>query len=679
MAYSIWLLCAILFNWTVICFKILTALIVMGGLKCPRGPWDGIHMFLKQVTNQLYLSLSCVNKCLTLNKLILVILMMKYRKGFKKYREMRFTPGHIPHNKGIKKRHDSQVTCEEPTYVRLSKDDFELDTLVSGTGVPSTGEVNPDHRTVYLRPKRSTQPDPILGPVLDQCQEAADSEKSEEKTYRIYHRGCLLDLFNEAYREHRERASDCAGDLSWDDFSAVKRGLAWQERLTCLTCGYVSSRKQLYKTIKTSTRGPKVADINYALQVGMHHTGISNVGMCYILNAMSIPTPCPTAMQSAANKVGDMLITHNKEDMNQICTKIKDLNKKSGLAEDHPIGVQMDARYNNPVYSGSGKTPFQAGTQVSHVTVETRTRKKFVIDVTTKSMLCPKGVRLEKKTGQRPCPDHDGCTANLKYTDVIGNEKQWASESLIKLAGDDINVHTIVTDPDSSSYRAGADLYDAGKLKTKPRHQLDTRHLSHNQRKMIKKVEFSKDMFPGTTVAEKKSNQGHFADDLASRCHAEHAAAFHELAGESSKIRRAMTYARDAIITCYQRDHSLCKKHSRICKGRIRSNWFLMSAYLSRDFKICPSQTDIDKLVQCIDYRLGVSAMNKTEDLLNTQKTEAVNKAISSTTPKNKTFARNHDARVHSGVSGVNRGVSESIARQLDFVGVPLTPGTLAV
>ena len=140
-----------------------------------------------------------------------------------------------------------------------------------------------------------------------------------------------------------------------------------------------------------------------------------------------------------------------------------------------------------------------------------------------------------------------------------------------------------------------------------------------------------------------------------------------------------MTYACDAIITCYQRDHSLCKKHSRICKGRIRSNWFLMSAYLSRDFKICPSQTDIDKLVQCIDYRLGVSAMNKTEDLLNTQKTEAVNKAISSTTPKNKTFARNHDARVHSGVSGVNRGVSESIARQLDFVGVPLTPGTLAV
>lgn len=666
------------FNCTVTYFKILTTLMVMGGPCVPRG---GKQIFFKQVTSHFYLSHPLEIKCCSLYKQILENFIMKYQKHAKRYRAGRFSPGHIPHNKGIKDESDSMATCEQPTYVRLNEDDFKLDTMVAAAGhggVPTLQGLQPNHQTVYLRPKKSTKPDPILGSVLEQLQQDPISAKCEQNSYRIYHRGNLLDLFNTAYKEHRKRARNCAGDLSWDEHAAVKKGLAWQERLTCLTCGYISSSKQLYETIKTSTRGPKVANINYALQVGMHHTGISNVGMSYILNSMGIPAPCPTAMQSSANKVGDLLIKQNKEDMRDIRKKIKDLNTKSGLPENHPISVQMDSRYNNPVQQ-SGKTPFQAGTQVTHVTVEARTNKKFVIDITNKGMLCPKGVRRENITGERICPNHDGCKANLKYTDVIGNEKQYATESLMKLAADNINVHTIITDPDSSSYRAGSDLYEAGKLKVSPRHQLDTRHFSHNQRKFVKKMDFSKKMFPGKTVAEQKTQQGRFADDLASRCHAEHSNAFVKLAGELNKIKRSMTYVRDAIIKCYEADHTLCKKHSWVCKGKIRSNWLLHSVYLSSDFCIQPMETDVNKLVECIDYRLGGAAINKTQELLNTQKTEAVNKAISSTAPKNKTFPRNYEARVHSGVSGVNWGVGESIARQLDFVGAPLSPGILAV
>ena len=607
---------------------------------------------------------------------------MKYQKRFKKHRNSQFRSGHIPHNKGITKNSESNVTSEQPTYVRLSKDDFKLDTILSGAGKPGglkREELNPKRQTMFLRPKRSTPADPILGSVLEELQEGPNSEINEEKSYRIYHRGYLLDLFNTAFKEHRLESRNCPGDLNWDDAAATKRGLAWQERLTCLTCGYTSNSQNLYKTIKTSSRGPKIADINYALQVGMHHSGISNVGMCYILNAMSIPAPCSTAMQNSANKVGDMIIKHNKEDMQNICKKIKDLNTKSGLPEDYPISVQMDARYNNPVYSATGKSPFQSGTQVTQVTVENRTSKKFVIDITNKGMLCPKGVRAENMTGERPCPNHKGCTATLKYTDVIGNEKQWAGESLVRLANDNINVHTIVTDPDSSCYRAGSELYESNKLKVSPRHQLDTRHFSHNQRNFVKKIIFSKNMFPGKNKSEQKTQQVRFADDLASRCHAEHCSAYEKLAGELPKIRKSMTYARDAIIKCYQRDHTLCRKYSFICKGKIRSNWLLHSAYLSSDFNIQPLDSDIDKLVECVDFRLSGSAINKTQELLNTQKTEAVNKAISSTAPKNKTFARNYNARVHSGVSGVNRGVGDSIVRQLKFVGAPLAPGILAV
>lgn len=154
---------------------------------------------------------------------------MKFRKGSKKYLSSRFLPGNVPHNKGIGV--DKASPEVKPTYVRLSTEDYNLDTLTSAAQQPGTssGTHQLQQPRVYLRPQRSTQPDTILSPLLDEYQ-LPSNPNSEDSCYRIYHRGRLLQLFNQAFRGHQKWSEDCPGDLTWDDAGAVKRGLAWQDK-----------------------------------------------------------------------------------------------------------------------------------------------------------------------------------------------------------------------------------------------------------------------------------------------------------------------------------------------------------------------------------------------------------------------------------------------------------------
>lgn len=107
-----------------------------------------------------------------------------------------------------------------------------------------------------------------------------------------------------------------------------------------------------------------------------------------------------------------------------------------------------------------------------------------------------------------------------------------------------------------------------------------------------------------------------------------------------------------------------------------KKNWLSHSAFLPEGFGLTCTDGDKEKLVRLIEYRLGQKVLEKTKHLLTTQKCEAVNRAISSTTPKNKTFSRNFAARVHCAVNAVNRGIGDSILSQTEFVGAPVTPGT---
>jgi hypothetical protein len=64
-------------------------------------------------------------------------------------------------------------------------------------------------------------------------------------------------------------------------------------------------------------------------------------------------------MQNAGIYVSKTTVQVNETDMQERRQKLLNLNKIRGFNESQPISVSGDARYNNRLESGVGKTPFQ--------------------------------------------------------------------------------------------------------------------------------------------------------------------------------------------------------------------------------------------------------------------------------------------------------------------------------
>jgi hypothetical protein len=85
---------------------------------------------------------------------------------------------------------------------------------------------------------------------------------------------------------------------------------------------------------------------------------------------------------------------------------------------DLPLSVSGDARYNNSLESGVGKTPFQPATQSVYCISENETPNKDIICVNIDNMLCYTAQLMRAKGRNVKCPNHRGiCTANLDHTE----------------------------------------------------------------------------------------------------------------------------------------------------------------------------------------------------------------------------------------------------------------------
>lgn len=323
----------------------------------------------------------------------------------------RYTGGHPYHPpKDFKCAHKEESSHIPARYVRLPLNDYKRVTSDGPSSIDGTSCLN----VHLLRPSAAQQKS------LETAQESQNANDFD--SYRMWHAERTQILLFRAQKGHQSSSPACRGLLSMDREGEIKRGLAWAERMKCDSCDFVSETVKLYKKLKTSKPGPKPADINYSLQVGLSHAGMSNTGMARVILASNTPAPSLRHMQRTANKVGELLIQENESDMANIRTDLRRINKMRGLAPDAPIMIEMDARYNNPIYSGLGNTPYQAATQATHVTCEQSTSQKQVIAVNIKSKLCQQARRHEIKTGREvKCPEHPGhCSANLAEDAVIG-------------------------------------------------------------------------------------------------------------------------------------------------------------------------------------------------------------------------------------------------------------------
>ena len=602
-------------------------------------------------------------------------------KGHRKRQKSRFKTGSVPHNKGKCSQALSPDLPSHPQYKRLCSDDFDLVSVTEETsdGIEVVrvkdveGQVCHDVKLLRPRPAPPTYLEKI-------CSEKPS--RPSMNTYKLMQPSKVEELWQTGIAEHSEQHPTCNGKLMLDDSDDVQVGLCWQQRLRCTECDYTSARHKLYDEVERGRRGRKAAAPNLAVQVGLTHTPMSNTGLRTLLNSANIAAPALSSMQSHTNSVNATLVQVNQKDMKARREKLKEVNKLKGLQEDAPIRVEGDARYNNPLFTAAGTTPFQPASQVVYTMCENVTQKKQIIAVATNNKLCQTGARQAEKTGNRPrccaegSTEHGGhCSATIAADHCIGDEHAWATNCVEDLLGDGLKIKYFTSDCDSRASSAAADCYRNQRIDhSKPVHLKDTIHLGRALRRNVKKSTFSSRMFSGRLAADRAKTKSRFADDLVRRCAAEHDAAYARFKEDSDNVSRSLSYCVDAIIKCYQGDHSICQRRSFVCDGSPSNSW--KRTCMHKNSQITCTDNDERLLRDCINKRIGKKTVHDTRFHTNTQKCESVNKVYSLRNPKNLTLARNFHGRIHSTVHQLNNGPGESLCKQLAAVGTPISPGS---
>jgi len=497
-----------------------------------------------------------------------------------------------------------------------------------------------------------TQEAPLL---LRPSKDQPDRSFPDNEEYRILAPEKIIQLFNKATTDHS--SISCLADFEWDTVAEEQWGWCWHMGLTCKKCRYTTGKQKLFYEVPSSAKGRKSATANVGMQVGLSHNMISNTALSQILACANIIPPQYKSMQKQANKVGEALVTLNEQDMQKHRTTTAKIQEYRGR-KNEPIPAEGDGRYNNGLFSGGGRTPFQPATQTVYSLAENVTPKKKIIGIYTGNKLCQQAARLRKTGQQITCPDHSGkCTANLNLTDSIGDEAR-ALRSIQRDIAPQLTIGSLTADGDSQAHKA---LGDNCKI------YRDTRHMGLSLKKQIEGAKFSDKVFPGRTKADRQSVHKRFAADLTKRCNAEFKACHKSVKGKLPHLKNRLTYIMDAIINCYSGKCQLCRIHSFACFGHCQR--YLLNSETVFNFS---DDNDERELRRCLNYRFGSKGTELTALNSNTQKTESLNRTFGKTNPKLCTWPRNFAPRIHSGVHLRNNGLVSSTAAKLEAVGVKL-------
>lgn len=498
--------------------------------------------------------------------------------------------------------------------------------------------------------------------------------KDGANCYKLIHTGKLWDMINTVTREHLYISPRCTGNLNFDTAHAEQRGLAWRERAVCDKCNYCSSMYNLYEEIATEKRGRRSATSNVGFNIAMTQTPAAATSVHKMFLGGNITAPSMRGMYKCASKVSGLIEKCNKADMKDRRQELKKLNRWRNLPENQ-IPVQSDGMYNNSLYSGVGRTPFQPATQCTYIVAENITQQKQIISMATPNKLCSKhGFHTQD---EKSCDNKSAsCTATEPMETNIGDEKAWAKKCFEELNEDGLEISFITTDPDTKAYQAAEDLYESNATATKPQYQIDTRHLSQNHRKCVRNNVHVLNMMPGSTRKYRQYLRNRFAIDIARRCQSEFDSIHRQVDGRYNELVSKVHKIIPAIKKCYCGDHGQCILFSNVCSGATFNNWIKSSCYLPSNFKINGSQREHDQtLLECIEYRLSDDMLELTRLNTNSQKVEATNRSIKRSLPKNVTFTRNFCGRAHSAVHSINNGPGESIKKLCKLAGCPIPPG----
>ncbi|CAG2254295.1 unnamed protein product [Mytilus edulis] len=457
-----------------------------------------------------------------------------------------------------------------------------------------TQSVNDTKPAVLLRP-RDTAPK-----IPKTKKSAKKNQRSEDSSNRTVNVRLNAVMWNSVFGEHQRLHPNCNGFLQWNMEQEEKFGFVNREEAMCDKCNYQWRKFKLYEEVQTNKPGRKTAKINVSAQAALSQTPLGYTGLRKIVLGCNMPAPSASGLQKRANKVLPEIININKEDMKARRKQLIEINTLRGRKDPGSVSLQADGAYNNALYSGIGKSPFQSATQVVYSVAKSETEDNSIIGVVFKNKLCSVH---PIKSGEK-CTS--ACSSNLTFIKSI-DKYTWAKEALPDFASDGIEAKHLTTDPDSSPYRAADDLYLENTTSSEPEHFLDTRHFSNNHRKNSKNNKELGEIMPGW-----------------------------------------------------------------------KKFWLSNRAFLPNSFKIRKLDENLNAIRKCVLYRLSPSALKKTRLILNTQKVEGFNRSLHRSLPKNVTYTKNFEGRVHSAIHSVNLGPGESLLVICKQLGAEISPGSAA-
>ena len=601
-------------------------------------------------------------------------------KGDKK-KSHKFKKGNVPWNKGISTHcADSNEACVDSSdvsdppstqikanrTVRMTEEEYYLVTNKSRDGTSRTmpdceGSTSSTGSTRLLRPARTPSSD------LKTDRKAQDTDGM-----RLVDNDKMVESWNTAYRLHRQESSQCdmphmviANERKW--------GVCWRLTLRCVNCEFHTPEFKLYREIISNKPGPNPGAPNIGLGIGLQDTPLGNKGARLLMSNMDMPPPARSSMQRTSKIVSKTVKDLNDRDMAQKVEMLKDINIKRGH-EASEINIAMDGRYNSVTIASRKKTG-QNASQAIGVACETMTDKKFVIQASFKNKLCWTGNWLKGKGIDVQCPGgHPECTANMSVFQPF-SEYDMGHDIGSQLALQGMLIKYATTDGDSRSAEGIDHAMKSFHPMWNVQRLADPTHLGQSQFRKCNQADFSQEMFPGRTREQRKQQQKVLSQDIKARCSLILKELMMDFAGDMNSLRRILPKVLESTLACYDGDCSRCSSHSVVCNGGVTNNWWTRSMFLAsnRLFNLNMNENDKQLLLEILKMKLSVAAVEQMKLYTDTQKCEAVNRALSVSLPKNVNFSATMEGRASSAIHRINNDPGTSSIKKCESAGIKLS------
>ena len=586
--------------------------------------------------------------------------------GYFKRKRSFFQKAHIPQTRGLQhtqsQTSEAALHCTRPIRRLTTAEELPSVSVNSTSRVRfSTCTDNPS--AMLLRPVD-------LKPEID----AADQRNEQTHGNRVIDSDKMVEMLTKLCASHA--ATDCE-QVDFFTSKNQKWGLGWKYAFECRNCDFKSETFNLYEEIKTNLPGPNAASTNVGLQAGLLDTPIGNTRMRMLLTSMNIPPPARSAMNKTANKVSELVIQTNTQDMCSKTDLLMNTLTEFGCTAD--IHGAFDGRYNS-IAIVSHKKPGQNASQAIGVFAETMTDCHWIIDYSVENKLCATGSHLRSHGFQVECPGgHDGCTATIPSV-APHSEYEMAKDIAVRMEQRGVRVNVITTDGDSKAQNAFSDVYMTMFPDFTIVKQKDTIHLGRSQIRKALASNFSDTMFPGTRTKESiRQAKVTFCRDVKARSSLIYNSLYERSGGDMRKLTPTIfSRALEATISCYSGDCTSCRQHSIVCGGGQRNSWWERSAFLGPSKISVLRMTENDKhlLREVLKMRLSAAAVTDTRYGFNTQQCESFNFSLSKSAPKNTNYPRNFEARCASAILRYNNGQGQALKMKLKDLGIHLSPFT---